>query len=166
MDFEFSAINLAGIRKALNARGVTAELLPRLSPEVREALSSPNAQRWYPGQLMVDLWEGVAKLRSYDFVEEVNYECTTQALGPLARPLIKVALALTNSSPASLFSRLNQLSGLALKNVQFEWVPNGERGGAQTVIYPTALPPKLVERLWRAVFRVGSDMTGSTTCPG
>lgn len=162
MDFEFSAINLAGIRNALDARKVTDALLPRLSPDARAALSAPNAQRWYPGTVMVQLWEEVARLRSWKFVEEANHECTTQALGTLARPLIKVALALTNSSPASLFARLEQFSVLALKHVTFDWAPNGERAGTQTISYPCAAPAQLIDVLWRSVFRVGSDLTGST----
>lgn len=162
MDFEFSAINLAGIRKSLDARKVTDELLPRLPPDARAALSAPNGQRWYPGIVMVQLWEEVARLRGWSFVEEVNHECTTQALGTLARPLIKVALALTNSSPASLFSRLGQLSGLALKHVDFDWAPAGDRAGVQTITYPSAVPAHVIDHLWRAVFRVGSDMTGAT----
>ena len=161
MDFELSSVNLAGLAKALDASGRRAEIDALLSPSARAALADPHSARWHPGKLAVEMWMAVVKLGGPKWLEELNYEMTKKSFGPIVGSVVKIGLTLSGSSPATVFSRLDNLVSVALKGLQFEWKPRAQ-GGVETITYPCAMPREAVEAGWRGIIRVGGEMTGKT----
>lgn len=160
MDFELSAVNLAAMDKALGAR--RDEVYARLSPEALAAHRDPHGARWHPGRFAVEAWVAIVAIGGKQWLEDLNYELTKKSFGPIVTPLIKIGLTLSGSSPASIFSRLGDTTSVALRGVTFEWKPGGPSAGAETLNYPCAMPPEVVEAGWRGIFRVGGELTGKT----
>lgn len=162
MKFEFSALNLNGIVKGLKAAGVLPGLLQHVSPELRKILESPYAERWYRGELMTELWLKVGELHGWNKVEDINFDVTMNSLGPVVRPVMRVALALADASPAAVFSRMGSLASTAIRNVEFGWDSKSKISGAMWLRYPDPVPPEFVEHCWAGIFRTGSEMVGKT----
>lgn len=160
MKFEFSALNLNGIVKGLTAAGVLPALLEQVSAPVKKALESPWGERWYPGELMTELWLKVGELHGWEKVEDINYEVTMKSLGPVVRPVLRVALALTDASPAAVFSRMGSLASTAIRNVEFGWDAQSKTSGAMWLRYPDPVPPPFVQHCWAGIFRTGSELVG------
>lgn len=160
MKFEFNALNLSGIVKGLRAAGVLPALLDSVSAPLKQALESPFAERWYQGELLTELWMKVGALHGWQKVEDINFDVTMRSLGPVVRPLIRVALALTDASPAAVFSRMGSLASTAIRNVEFGWEAQSKTSGAMWLRYPDPVPPPFVEHCWAGIFRTGSELVG------
>lgn len=161
-DFEVSAMNLSGLVKALTSRGLIEKVKAEVRPETLAALENPMSARWHPGALAVDVWNAVIKVDGPQQYEALNLKLTSESFGPVVRPLIKVALALGGSSPATIFSRLNDAIKVATRGVTVSWAPSGPTAGQVTFEYPCAVPPPVVEHGWRGVMRFGEELTGKT----
>lgn len=157
-----SGMNLAALDKALAAQGKRDEVYALLTPEARAAFQSPHSSRWHPGRFGVEAWLAIVKLGGKQWLEDLNYELTRKSFGPIVKPLVKIALTLSGSSPASVFARLGDATSVALKHVKFEWKAQSPQAGSLTVSYPCAMPPEVVEPGWRGVVRVGAEMTEKT----
>ncbi|MER2561072.1 MAG: hypothetical protein ABTQ32_10150, partial [Myxococcaceae bacterium] len=104
MDFEVSAMNLAALVKALQADGSAAKVLGRVAPQTRAVLEMPHGQRWHPGVIAVETWGAIIDTSGGPKLEALNLALTRQSFGPIIRPLVKVALALGGSSPATVLA--------------------------------------------------------------
>jgi hypothetical protein len=150
--FEVSAMQVAGFAKALGTLGLAEQVRARVAPSTLAALNQPYGARWHPGQVVVDVSDAIVAVGGPSALEAVTYEMTKQSFGPVVRPLLSVMLALTGNSPASLFSRLHQTVGVAMRGVEVDWAATGERGGTLSLTYPITLPPESLNT-WRGVVR-------------
>lgn len=160
MDFEVSSVNVGSMAKALAASGRAAEVFALLSPETRAAWERPHDQRWHPGKVAIEGWSAIVKVGGPSWLEELNYRVTRDSFGPIVGPLVKIGLALSGSSPATIFSRLGDVTSVALRGVQFQWTAGVPTGGTEVLRYPVDMPPDVVEFGWRGILRVGSELTG------
>lgn len=161
-DFEVSAMNLAGLAKALTARGLIDRVKAEVQPATRAALENPMSARWHPGAVAVDAWEAIIKVDSPAQLEALNLKLTAESFGPIVRPLVKVALALGGSSPANVFARLNDAIRVATRGVTVTWTASSPTSGQVAFEYGRAMPPVVVEHGWRGVMRFGEELTGKT----
>lgn len=159
-DFEFSGMNLKGLLDVLEVRGLREEIVSGLSAAAQAACAAPMARKWHPSAIAIEVWSAIIKQGGEQLQEDVNYEMTRKSFGPVVTPMVKVALALSGSSPAAVFSRLGQLSSLALRNVRFDWVSRDAFSGILTIRYPRSVPREIVEPAWRGIFRIGGELTG------
>lgn len=150
--FEVSAMHVNGLVKVLDALGYRAEVQAKVSPGTRAALERPYDARWHPGTVLVEVSDAVIALKGGPALEVMTYEMTKQSFGPVLRPLISVALALTGNDPASIFSRVGESLKVAMRGVEVHWDANGPKAGTLAITYPMALPPDAVES-WRGVVR-------------
>lgn len=149
--FEVSAMHVAGMGKALEKVGQLAAVLQQVSAATRAALERPYDARWHPGAVLVETSDALLALGGAPALEAMTYEMTRQSFGPVLRPLISVALALTGNDPAAIFSRVGESLKVAMRGVDVTWEP-AERSGMLSLTYPVPLPPDSVAS-WRGVVR-------------
>lgn len=156
-------MNLAALVKALRADGSAAKVLERVSPQTRGVLEMPHGQRWHPGAIAVETWGAIIDTSGAPKLEALNFALTRQSFGPIIRPLVRVALALGGSSPATVLARLDDAIKVATRNVHATWVSQGPQAGSITFEYPIAMPRSdVVEFGWRGAMRFGEELTGKT----
>lgn len=160
-DFKISGMTLKAFLDVLETRDLRGAVVARLSPEGQEVCASPMGRRWHPGAIGEELWGAILQQGGPTLYEDVSYEMTRRSFGPVVGPLLKVALALTGTSPAAVFSRMNQLSSLALQDVRFDWEAKDATSGVVTVSYPRSLPLEVIEPGWRGIFRMGAELVGT-----
>lgn len=150
--FEVSAMHVAGMVKVLDRLGYTARVQEKVSGATRAALERPYDARWHPGAVLVEVSDAVIALEGGPALETMTYEMTKSSFGPVLRPVISVALALTGNDPASVFSRVRDSLKVAMRGVDVHWDPDGKQAGALSLTYPMALPADAVAS-WRGVVR-------------
>lgn len=154
-----SSVHIAGFVSAAKRLNVLEKALPLLAAPTRHVLEHPFDQKWVPAQVIQDLTARVADAYGPETLDELNFMMTKDSLGKLVLPMLKVALAITGSSPATVFSRLNDSVKVAMQGVTTKWVAEGANAGRVTVRYPEA-PPPVVHHSWRGIFRFAFELTG------
>ncbi len=157
--FEISSLHLSSVGKALKDAGIHDAAIGSLQPATRAALDEPNLQRWFAGSIVEDVWQTVATHFGFEKLAEINYRVAKQSFGPVVMPVIKVALALSGSSPASVAGRLESMLKLAIREVKIVWAASGANGGTITITYPRPVVA-VAEHAWRGVFRFMFEITG------
>lgn len=156
-------MNLAALVKALQADGSSAKVLERVSAQTRAVLEMPHGQRWHPGAIAVETWGAIIDTSGAPKLEALNLALTRQSFGPIIRPLVKVALALGGSSPATVLARLDDAIKVATRNVHATWTSQGAQNGSITFEYPRAMVrTDVIEFGWRGAMRFGEELTGKT----
>jgi hypothetical protein len=156
--YEVSSVHLTAFvdaAKAINA-WTTAE--PLLTDAARTALAAANEQRWLPGALLQQISAAIVKANGPETLDALNYRMTKESLSRVFLPFIKVALAITGKTPATIFARLNELSRIATRGVDITWTPEGTNAGVLRVTYPEP-PVQVVHVGWRGVFRFAFELT-------
>ncbi|MBL8917774.1 MAG: hypothetical protein JNJ54_02860 [Myxococcaceae bacterium] len=156
-----SATNLGGLVKALAAEGLFDQLTAKLSPGTLAVLQNPHGRRWHPGTIALETWGAIIDVAGGPKFEALNLRITRDSFGPIVRPMLKVVLALGGSSPATLFSRLDDTIKVATKGLRATWTPAGKNGGTVVFEYPCPVPrADVVEYGWRGALRFGDELTG------
>lgn len=157
--FEISSLHLSSVKKALKDAGIYEAFTAQVKPDTRAALDEPNAQSWFPGSIIEDVWQALARQYGLQQLSDINYLLSKQSFGPVVMPVVKVALALTGNSPASVASRLESMLKLAIRPVKFPWVPTDANSGTIGIQYPRPVVA-VAEHAWRGVFRFMFELTG------
>jgi len=153
-----SSVHVAGFVAAAKRLGLMDKMLPLLAPETKHVVEHPYDEKWVSAQVIQDLSNCVADAHGPDALDEVNFVMTKDSLGKLVLPMLRVALAITGRSPATIFARLHDSVRVAMKGVSVTWAPNGTNAGRVTLRYPEPVP-KVVHYAWRGVFRFAWDLT-------
>lgn len=161
MNFEISALNVNGTKKALEKRELLDQVLSRLTPEVAAVLTDPYSAKWHDGNALLAIWQAVRALRGLEAVETLNHEIVRDSLGPVLGPVLKMATLLAGASPATLFSRLDQLASAGSRGSTHTWAKESDTSGTLTIRYPSPQPLELMEAIWRGIFRVTRDLLGT-----
>ena len=153
-----SSVHIAGFVAATRRLGFMEKVLPLLSPETKKVVESPYDQKWVSAHVIQDLSNALADAHGPEALEKVNYMMTNDSLGKLVLPMLRVALAITGRSPATIFSRLGDTLKVAMKGVTVKWTPDGPNAGRVTLTYPEPMP-LVVHYSWKGVFRFAFDLT-------
>lgn len=159
--YEASSVHVAGFVAAAKAVGALEKALPHVAPETRAVVERPFDRKWVPAAVIQDLTATVAAKAGPEVLAELNYRMTRDSLGRLVLPLLKVGMALTGRSPASVFSRLDDSVKVAMKGVHVTWEATSPSGGVVRISYPEP-PPPVVHHAWAGVFRFGYELAGTT----
>lgn len=158
--WQASAVQVSGVWKQLQRRGVEAKVLARLLPTTRAAVENPWSTRWHSGDVLIDLSQSIIDEVGVEAFMDLNYEMARDSFGGIVRPLIQVALALTGRSPATVFARIPSGVTSALQNVSVAWKSTGEKAGLLSFTYPSPIRPE-TEFAWRGALRFLSELSGT-----
>lgn len=154
-----SSVHIAGFVKAAKELGLLEKVLPLLTAETRHVLENMFDQKWVTAHVIQDLTSRIAEVHGAEKLDELNFVMTKDSLGKLVMPLLKVALAITGRSPATIFSRLGDSVKVAMQGLTTTWDPEGANAGRITMRYPE-VPPQVIHHCWRGVFRFAFELTG------
>ncbi len=152
-------MQVAALFKQVKARGVDAKVLARCTPATREAFTNPYSVRWHSGEVLVDFSEALVAEVGQAVFADINYDMTRASFGPILRPMVQVALALTGRSPATLLARVPTSLESALKNVRAVWESTGKNSGRLSFTYPCSIQPD-TEHAWRGALRFITELCG------
>lgn len=151
-------MHVAGFVAAARELGLLEKAEPQLTAETRAVLANPYGAKWVSMHVIQDLTAALARVHGPECLDELNLRMTRNSLGKLVLPMLRVALAITGRSPATIFSRLDDSVKVAMKGVSATWLAKGPNAGMVTLRYPEA-PPAVVHHAWRGVFRFGFEIT-------
>ena len=160
-DWEASSVQLAGVIKQAKARGLLEKALEKCTPATRAVLENPYSARWHPGSVLADFSEALMTVSDAATFEALNYDMAKASFGPILRPMVQVALALTGRSPATVLSRVPASLEPVVRNVSCVWASDGKNGGMLTFSYPSDVSPNS-EFAWRGAIRFIGDLSGQT----
>lgn len=158
-DWEASSVQLAGIAKQAQARGLFDKALARCAPQTQQAFRNPYDARWHPGAVLSDFSEALLAISDAATFEAINFDMAKASFGPILRPVIQVAMAITGRSPATILARVPASVAPAVKNVGCVWEPQGKSGGALSFTYPRDISPNS-ELAWRGALRFIAELSG------
>lgn len=156
--YEASAVHVAAFVAAARELGYFEKAEPDLAPETRAVIADPYAKKWVSANVIQDLTVCIARRCGPESLEHLNLLMTRRSLGKLVLPMLKVALAITGRSPATVFSRLDDSVKVAMRGVTATWQPNGPNAGRVTLRYVEPMPD-VVHHAWRGIFRFGFEIT-------
>lgn len=163
---EVSGAVIRGTIKWIEGAGLTAQVEPLVSPETRAMMRRPPLTiAWVPGLHEDELLEALEKVAGPAKVVTFGLESTRASFGPVLRPILSTLTTMFGATPASLFSKLNSVTGMMLKGVDFEWTAEGTDRG--TVIVRTVDVPKVAWlRSWAGILAHGFDLTDTAGIVG
>ena len=153
-------MQLTGLWKQVVKRSLEAKVRARLAPATLAALENPWSTRWHSGDVLSDLSCGIVDELGREAFADLNYDMTRESFGPIIRPLITVALALTGRSAGTVLARVPSGASSALQNVNITWRETGARAGTLSFVYPTPIRPE-TEFAWRGALRALSELAGA-----
>ena len=80
------------------------------------------------------------------------------AVAPVAMPLIKVTVAVFGSSPGTILGRASSFGATALRGVELQWKPTGDRAGELICTYPEPVP-RAYDALWKGTLKFVFELT-------
>jgi hypothetical protein len=158
--YQVPSHHLAGFVKAARAAGVYDVALAKVSAPSVEIINMPFRRKWLSAYVLQELTVAIAETAGLEVLGEINYRMAKESIGPIVMPLLRVALALTGRTPATLFARLDETVGAATKGMRIAWVPQGKSGGTLNIRYPEP-QPRIHHLAWGGVFRFLFELTGS-----
>ncbi|MFZ5442321.1 MAG: hypothetical protein ACOZQL_20095 [Myxococcota bacterium] len=159
-DWQASAVQIAGLYKQAKLARVEARALARCSPETRAVFENPWSARWHSGVALSEFSAALVAELGREGFAKLNADMARASFGPILRPMLQVALALTGRSPATVLSRLPASLESALRNVETSWAQTGPRAGTLRFRYPNVIEAD-TEWAWRGVFDFISELAGT-----
>lgn len=159
-DWQASAVQVAGLFKQVKLKGLDAKALAKCSPATRAVFENPWSARWHSGETLTEFSRVVVELVGREGFADLNYDMARASFGPILRPMIQVALAITGRSPATVFARVPSSLESALRNVVSTWEPTGKTGGVLRFAYPCVIDPD-TEWAWRGAIRFIGELSGT-----
>ena len=158
-DWQASSVQVAGLLKQVKARGLDAKVLARCTPATRLVFENPYSARWHSGEALVDFSEATVAVAGPAEFEALNFDMAHASFGPILKPMVQVALAITGRSPATVLGRMPASIEQALRNVKCVWTSSDKNGGTLSFTYPCPIQPD-TEHAWRGALRFVAELSG------
>jgi len=121
---------------AIEKAGLMPRIQSRLSKETLEVLRKPPlAGSWTAVTPLAELFLAVHDVCGRDAALKFARQ-TTRDIAPFYTGMIGALLRLFGTSPASLFSRLNELIKQTMDGLEYRWQSTGDRSGTIEIFYP------------------------------
>jgi hypothetical protein len=134
---ETKASVFRGYLKALDGVGLLHQVRGLVSAETAAMIDDPPLiTAWLPSQPTDEILLAVERLRGLTAVRHLAREATLVGLAPVVRTLLEGTLRLFEVSPATLLSRLPQLTASTARGVRWQWEPESRSAGRLVVRYP------------------------------
>jgi hypothetical protein len=156
--YEISASYALSLSRAVKALNWESALLPNISALAREAMAKPTSRPWWPGSVNDELIEGTERLFGRDAVVRFALRSVEVGVGPIAMPVLRIAMALSGSSPESIFKRADAVAGIGLRGVSYQWKSESNRSGTLVVQYLGVVSPSLLIA-WKGIMQFVFELT-------
>jgi hypothetical protein len=124
---------------ALEAHGLRDQVLARVSPAAAALIhDAPLATRWVEGRLHDEILEALLQIVGPEQLRAINKEAVERGVSPLLRGTAMRMLRAFGTTPASLFSRFDRVSGTTARGVVYRYTATGPTSGWFEVEYPNA----------------------------
>lgn len=146
----------------LRSLGALEDVRPRLSADAAKLVDKPPLPvSWVEIRLAHEPLVALAGLRGRDEVRALGKRVVSGQLGALFRPLLASTLKLFGGTPASLFSRIDTITALALRGVKFTWTASGPTAGTIAIEYPYPVDDALFAT-WEGILQIAYDLAQAT----
>jgi hypothetical protein len=116
--------------------GLAEEVATRVSADTRAQMRElPLPSLWLDGSVIEELINAVDAVRGVEAVRTVTKQGQLAIL-PFLRPFIGGILRLFGTSPATLFSRMNQMSSNMTRGPEITWKSETDQSGELRVAFP------------------------------
>jgi hypothetical protein len=164
---QLSAVTLHALVGFLRNDGLYEEVLARVSDPTRAVLAAlPPRAGLVSAAVLGDALQAMSCLGGRDLFRRYGAWSTRNVVGPLVKPLIDTALALSGRSPTSVLAHLDQILGLIIQSTQSRWEPRGERSGTFSVIYTAYEPAPATFVIWQGSLGVYVERGGGSGTVG
>ncbi len=153
-----SSVHIVGFVNAAQQLELMEKVLPLLTDETRHTLENPYEAKWVPARIIQDLTLRIAQVHGPEILDPLNFLMTKDSMGKMVLPMLRVALAITGRSPASVFARVGESVKVAMQGVDATWAAKNDTSGRITLRYVEA-PPQVVHHAWKGVFRFAFELT-------
>ncbi|MFO0595726.1 MAG: hypothetical protein U0228_10485 [Myxococcaceae bacterium] len=154
-----SAVQISGLLKELKKRGLD-KVVAQCSAEAQAVFGNPFSARWHPGHVLIEVGERVIAEVGGEGFADVMYQMARNSFGPILRPMLQVAMAMTGRTPAALLARVPTSIQQAVQNVTATWTPATPNTGTLVFQYPCPIPTP-TEFAWRGSLRFLSELAGT-----
>lgn len=114
----------------IDKQGLRARVAAEVSEETRKRMDKPpGALSWIPSRPLDELFTAVEKLGGRKAVFDLGVLAGREFGGGIVQPVIKAALAIFGTSPATLYSHLDRFYPMVTRGYRFGWEPQGDRAG-------------------------------------
>lgn len=126
-----------GFLHALAEHGLLDKVTAELDPEARAiAKSPPLPSEWVDGRVLFELNAVVLDLYGEDMLGRVSLDGNRAGISRLVRFGVESALRLFGVSPATMFTRIGQMSASTTRGIEYAWTAEGPRKGTLRITYP------------------------------
>src|SRR5262249_24113600 len=114
----------------LTRQGLFDGVLERVSPTTRAMLlEPPPASSWVDATVTEEVALAVAALAGPEAWRRVVLDATRTSVIPILRLALARFIRLFGATPASIFSRLGQLTANIVRGIEYEYTPTSPRSG-------------------------------------
>lgn len=139
-EFSSSAVYVRGLCRGVTSLGREAEVRRLGGAGVAAMLDAPNSRGWWPQSEVVPFVTAMHDVGGDAFVSDIGRFVVKDSISIVIQPFINVVSALGVVSPPTFFSRFNQFTLTAIRNVKFAWREAGANAGELVVEYPSPVP--------------------------
>ena len=137
--FEVKGSLLRGFLDALAKENVRDKVLERATNSTRELVASlPPASSWVDGDVMFDLNRATLELLGADALERLTLAGNRAALSKAMTFAVESLMRLFGVSPATVFSRMNQMASSTTRGLDYQWTSTGARAGSLRITFVNA----------------------------
>lgn len=160
-DFQVSAVLITGLKKAAAQLGVADACRAQMDAAAGALWDRPGDRAWHPGHLFQSMTVSMTKVISNEQVADLYHRLCRDQFGPIVTGMIRIAVAISGSTPHTVFANMKPMLALAIKGASAEYVRSGERSGKFAATYPLAFPPA-TSHAWSGVARYCCEIVGHT----
>lgn len=135
---------LRGYVQALDRLGWRTAVAARVSRPTRSLMDRlPLDSAWVSATPFEELAVAVEALHGSAGVRRAARESVNSAVVPVLKVIIEGFLRLFGASPATLFSRMGQMTAATVRGIEYVWTPTSDHSGTILLLYPgrTDVPP-------------------------
>lgn len=96
----------------------------------------PLDSSWVTTATVEELAVTVGTLHGPEGVRRMARESMNMAVIPLLRTILEGFIRIFGATPATLLSRMGQITASTVKGVEYKWNPTGPQSGTFTIAYP------------------------------
>ena len=149
---QFSSTYVAALKDVLAERRVLEAVHRAASPALKALLDNPMAYSWWDSTVVFELIGVLVRHLGEAGFKDATFDASHRRMGPIARPLVRVLLALSGSTPEAIFKRVNMFARMGVRGVAASWTPGKAKSGQLSFVFPYDVS-KEISLIWWGLIR-------------